>query len=76
MQRDIRNGDRTKYEAKNYYHNIRIAAILNDKKRIAWNTIKNDAIIKALIDDRKQGELERYRKKVSSAQSILNMQPK
>ena len=76
MQQDIRNGDRTKYEAKNYYHNIRIASILDDKKKVAWNKIRNDSIIKALIDERKQGELERYRKKVSSAQSILNMQPK
>ena len=72
MRMDIRNGNRTKYESKNYYHNIRIGQVLAEAKRVAWGNIMNIPEIREAILKQQEAARLRAMKKESTA-SILNM---
>ena len=75
MQRDIRNGNRGKYEAGDYYHNRKIHELFTIARRIGWAQIRNESIVQDLIKDQTKARQERGSKKTSSAglESILTI---
>ena len=75
MQADINNGDRTKYESKNYYHNRLIARRWEQKKKAAWAILMSQPDVQAIIQEQREADLRRNLKSYSTS-SILNMQPK
>jgi hypothetical protein len=72
MHRDIRNGDRGKYQTSDYHHNIIINKIFTKARKIAWHSIKMDRDIQELIIQQRDVKLERQQKTQESA-NILTM---
>ena len=62
MHRDIRNGDRGAYEAKDYYHNIIIGKAFDKARAIAWSTIVMDRDIQELKAEQREKDLKRQTK--------------
>ena len=59
MHRDIRNGDRGAYEAKDYYHNIIIGKAFDKARAIAWSTIVMDRDIQELKAEQREKDLNK-----------------
>jgi hypothetical protein len=72
MHRDIRNGDRGKYQSQDYYHNRIIGAAFTKARKIAWNSIKMERDIQELIIAQRDVKLARKLKTQQTA-NILNM---
>ena len=74
--RDLRNGNRGKYETKDYYHNRRIKVIFERARRRAWAQILNQQAVQTLITEERQRDLSQTKKAFTSggsAQPLLNM---
>ena len=72
MHRDIRNGNRGKYQTSDYYHNIIINKIFTKARKIAWASIQMDRDIQELIIQQRDVKLERQQKTQETA-NILTM---
>ena len=64
MLADIRAGKRADYDARDYYHNIVIDRLFKNARIAAWNSIKDQENVSALI-------LEQYEKKRLKEQKQL-----
>ena len=75
MQADIKNGNRSLYESKDYYHNIILKKLFRDAKKTAWQQIEADLDIQELKSVERDRDLERLRKKrkTTGYTSILDM---
>ena len=72
MHKDIKNGDRGKYQSQDYYHNRIIGAAFTKARKIAWNSIKMERDIQELIIAQRDVKLARKLKTQQTA-NILNM---
>ena len=59
MHRDIINGDRAKYETKDYAHNKKIEKIFFNARKVAWSTIMSDVSIQELVDEQRDRKINR-----------------
>ena len=78
MQRDIANGDRGKYESKDYWHNRQIARILNPMRERAWARVKQTPRAQKVIEAQQRAKLERQQKQMKTTylnevEPLLNM---
>jgi len=62
MHKDIRDGKRGEYEARDYFHNMRIEDIMDDARRKAWASIMKDTNIQSLVEEQKQKKINRLKK--------------
>ena len=62
MHKDIRDGNRGKYEAADYYHNRKIDFEFQKVRRKAWADIMTDPRIQTLIKEQKDAKRIRYKK--------------
>ena len=62
MHKDIRDGNRGKFEAGDYYHNRKIDYEFQQVRRKAWANIMNDPRVTQLIRKQKEIGRARYRK--------------
>ena len=79
MHYDIRSGNRTKYESKNYYHNKIIASRFRAAEKVAWASLINHPLVAPVIAEQRAKKIEKNLKELTSSsatQTILNMQPK
>ena len=53
MQKDIRDGNRAKYDARNYWHNGKIDQLFQEARRKAWASIMMDPDIQYIINEQK-----------------------
>ena len=81
MQKDIRDGNRGKYESRDYYHNIRIGRLFHDARRIAWAKISQEPHVQRAIQAQLNARIDRVQKKeqtslLNEVQPLLQYQPK
>ena len=62
MHKDIRDGKRGEYEAKDYFHNMKIENIMDDARRKAWASIMKDTNIQSLVEEQRQKKINRLKK--------------
>ena len=72
MYRDIRGGNRGKYEDEDYYHNMRIDAIFQEARRKAWASIMRDPRIEALRSEKLLSDRLKYQKQ-EKTRNILSI---
>ena len=77
METDIKNGDRGKYDAKDYYHNKRIKIIIDRARKRAWATILSNHEVQTLLTKQKSTKKDKNIKGYSSSnagvQPLLNI---
>ena len=77
MKMDLRNGNRAKFEARDYYHIALLDELFRNNKRMSWqNMLQNEEGVRDLALQQKKEKYERSLKLYQSSQSILAMQPK
>ena len=62
MEKDIRDGNRGKYEAKDYYHNKMIGKIFTRARQQAWLNIKGGELVQELSSEQLGKKLKRKQK--------------
>ena len=72
MYKDIKSGRRADFDARDYWHNRQIDKMFQKARRIAWNTIKSQSDILAIIEEQRNNKLEQKRKQRQTA-NILNI---
>ena len=72
MRKDIRDGKRAQYDARNYWHNGKIDDLFQEARRKAWASIMNMPEVAELIAEQKEAKRKKYLKKVQS-NDILNI---
>ena len=77
-QKDIKSGNRTIYENKDYYHNKVLRELIERERRIAWAEIVLDPKIQALQQKELERKAIRDNKLIASissdnTESVLNM---
>ena len=68
MEKDIRDGNRDKYEAMDYYHNLKIAKLFDRARQKAWNEIKGDDLVLDLSATQLGKKLERKKKTTKTSE--------
>ena len=68
MEKDIRDGNRDKYEAMDYYHNLKIAQLFDRARKNAWNEIKGDDLVLDLSATQLGKKLERKKKTTKTSE--------
>ena len=68
MEKDIRDGNRDKYEAMDYYHNLKIAQLFDRARKKAWNEIKGDDLVLDLSATQLGKKLERKKKTTKTSE--------
>jgi hypothetical protein len=63
MERDRNAGNRGRYDAMDYYHNLQIDRIFQTARRNAWAKIMNDPRIQQLKKEALTRKQAKYRKK-------------
>ena len=77
MHNDINKGNRTDYESRDYYHNQRISILFRNAKEKAWaEVLRQNVLAQQVASEQEQAKIKRNLKSLSSAKSILSMQPK
>ena len=71
MRKDIRDGKRAEYDARNYWHNGKIDQIFQEARRIAWASIMGRPEVVELIKEQKEKKRNKYLKQVQTNE-ILN----
>ena len=66
MYKDIRGGDRGRYDPSDYYHNMKIDAIFQEARRKAWASIMRDPRIEELRQNALQEKQAKQRKKTQT----------
>ena len=72
MRKDIRDGKRAQYDARNYWHNGKIDDLFQEARRKAWASIMDMPEVAELIAEQKEAKRKKYLKKVQS-NDILNI---
>ena len=72
MNRVIRAGDRTAYEAADFWHSQKIAQMFDEARDRAWAMIQDDPQIVDLIREQKQKKIRRLNKK-EETRTILSI---
>ena len=72
MRKDIRDGKRAQYDARNYWHNGKIDQIFQRARRKAWASIMQQQDVADLIAEQKEKKRQKYLKKIQSNE-ILNI---
>ena len=62
MEKDIRDGNRGKYEAKDYYHNKMIGKIFTRARKQAWLNIQGGELVQELSSEQLGKKLKRKQK--------------
>ena len=72
MQKDIRNGDRAKYDARNYWHNGKIDQLFQEARKVAWAQIMNNPEVQEIITEQKNKKRAKLLK-MRDTTDILNL---
>jgi hypothetical protein len=72
MYKDIRDGKRAQYDARNYWHNGKIDQLFQAARKKAWASIMADPEIAALIKEQKDAKLDKVLK-LRDTTNILNI---
>ena len=72
MRKDIRDGKRAQYDARNYWHNGKIDDLFQEARRKAWASIMDMPEVAEVIEEQKEAKRKKYLKKVQS-NDILNI---
>jgi hypothetical protein len=72
MRKDIRDGKRGQYDARNYWHNGKIDQLFQEARRKAWASIMEMPEVAEVIAEQKEAKRQKYLKKVQS-NNILNI---
>jgi hypothetical protein len=72
MRKDIRDGKRAQYDARNYWHNGKIDALFQEARRKAWASIMEMQEVADVIAEQKEKKRQKYLKKVQTNE-ILNL---
>ena len=72
MRKDIRDGKRDQYDARNYWHNGKIDALFQEARRKAWASIMEMQEVADVIAEQKEKKRQKYLKKVQTNE-ILNL---
>ena len=72
MRKDIRDGKRAQYDARNYWHNGKIDDLFQEARRKAWASIMDMPEVAEVIEEQKEAKRKKYLKKVQSY-DILNI---
>ena len=62
MQKDIADGNRHKYETKDYWHNMEIGRIIDSARLIAWARMQSDPDVVSVRETQLKAKLERQLK--------------
>ena len=62
MEKDIRDGNRGAYEAKDYYHNKMIGKIFTKARKQAWLNIQGGELVQELSSEQLGKKLKRKQK--------------
>ena len=62
MEKDIRDGNRGKYEAKDYYHNKMIGQLFTRARKQAWLNIQGEELVQNLSSEQLGKKLKRKQK--------------
>ena len=62
MEKDIRDGNRGKYEAKDYYHNKMIGKLFTRARKQAWLNIQGEELVQNLSSEQLGKKLKRKQK--------------
>ena len=54
MRKDIRDGKRGEYDARNYWHNGKIDQLFQEARRKAWASIMSMPEVTELIEEQKE----------------------
>ena len=68
MEKDIRDGNRDKYEAMDYYHNWKIGELFDIARQKAWNEIKGEDLVLDLSATQLGKKLERKKKTTKTSE--------
>ena len=66
MISDIKAGRRGEFDARDYYHNQVIDRLFKNARKVAWNKIKYNDNIAALIAEQEEKRTKQFSKKFSS----------
>jgi hypothetical protein len=72
MQKDIRDGNRAKYDARNYWHNGKIDQLFQQARKLAWAQIMNNPEVQEIIDEQKNKKRAKLLK-MRETTDILNL---
>ena len=72
MQKDIRDGNRAKYDARNYWHNGKIDQLFQQARKVAWAQIMNNPEVQEIIDEQKNKKRAKLLK-MRETTDILNL---
>ena len=72
MRKDIRDGKRAQYDARNYWHNGKIDQIFQEARRKAWASIMEMSEVAEVIAEQQEAKRQKYLKKVQS-NDLLNI---
>jgi len=66
MEKDIRDGNRGAYDAKDYYHNRELRRLINEARKIAWWSIRDN---RTVMDLSTEQAYKKQRRKEKTAQT-------
>ena len=72
MRKDIRDGKRAQYDARNYWHNGKIDQIFQKARRKAWASIMQTPDVAELISEQKEAKRQKLLKRKQTT-DILNI---
>ena len=72
MYKDIRDGKRAQYDARNYWHNGKIDQLFQKARKRAWASIMSDREVAALIKEQRDAKLDKVLK-LRDTTNILNI---
>ena len=72
MYKDIRDGKRAQYDARNYWHNGKIDQLFQKARKKAWASIMSDPEVAALIKEQRDAKLDKVLK-LRDTTNILNI---
>ena len=72
MYADIKSGRRGDFDARDYWHNRQIDKLFQKARRIAWNSIRAESDVMAVIEEQRRAKIEQIQKQKQTA-NILNI---
>ena len=72
MYADIKSGRRGDFDARDYWHNRQIDKLFQKARRIAWNSIRAESDVIAVIEEQRRAKIEQIQKQKQTA-NILNI---
>ena len=72
MYSDIKSGRRADFDARDYWHNRQIDRMFQKARRIAWNSIKAESDVVAIVEEQRRARIEQIQKQKQTA-NILNI---